>query len=78
MIYTDFLSLIRQNTSNKLDDYKDLCRFCLSYQPDGIFISENVYNNENWQDAILNDYFIVTKQHVRGNVATYNLRLIEN
>lgn len=66
MSYTDFLDLLKQNTGNKLNEYKHLCRFCLAYQPCGIDISENVCNHKQKQqrDAVLNSYIIITKQYV--------------
>lgn len=64
MIYTDFLSLIKANTSNKLGNYKQLCRFCLGYQHNKIDITDA--NCSFQKQNILNNYTIVTKEYVRG------------
>lgn len=68
MSYADFLTLIKENTSHKLNDYKKLCRFCLEDQTHGIDMSDD--NNKSKQerdrrDSILNNYVVITKKDVR-------------
>ncbi|XP_037050886.1 zinc finger protein 25-like [Bradysia coprophila] len=63
--YTDFVALIKENTNNKLDDYKGLCRFCLGNQSQIFDMGDaNCYTKQQQRDAISNNYFIVTKQYL--------------
>lgn len=69
MGYNDFLELITRNTSNKLDDYKELCRICLENHADGIDISENSVSSIKRREAIRSNYITITKQHVSVRTA---------
>lgn len=64
MNYTEFVTLIGQNTSHRLVDYKRLCRFCLKDQSDGIYISDDNSNTKIRRDMIYENYVAITKQHV--------------
>ncbi len=66
MNYIDFLALLKENTKDKLDNYKELCRFCLDYQSNGIDIGDNCRSTQQ-RDDILNNYVNITKQYVRQN-----------
>lgn len=67
MSYTDFLTLLKENTGDTLVDYKGLCRFCLENQSHGIDMSDDNSSSKQQIDAILNNYIIITKQYVREN-----------
>ncbi|KAG4072287.1 hypothetical protein HA402_004219 [Bradysia odoriphaga] len=62
MGYNDFLDLITRNTSNKLEDYKELCRICLENQPNSVDISDNSYVNRS--EEIRSNYTAITKQYL--------------
>ncbi len=60
--------MMTENTGNELNKYKDLCRICLGYSPNGIDITDDDNNsqlNRSQRDAILNNYAIITKLSVR-------------
>ncbi|XP_037024329.1 zinc finger protein 718-like [Bradysia coprophila] len=64
MGYNDFLELITRNTSNKLDDYKELCRICLENQPNSVDISENSCSSVKRSEAIRSNYITISKQYL--------------
>lgn len=65
MSYTEFMSFIKTNTSDKLAEYQELCRFCLKNQLRGIDISDDSnYSTKEQRESILNNYTIITKQYV--------------
>lgn len=66
MDYADFVALIKQNTSDRLNEYKGLCRFCLKNKSQGIDISDDNYNTKQNRDTIYDNYVAITKQHVRS------------
>lgn len=66
MNFNDFFALIKENTSNRLQNYKELCRFCLQHKSDGIDISADNYNTSQQRDTLLNNHLIITKQYVRN------------
>lgn len=67
MIYTEFLTLMKENTIDNLDEYRELCRICLANQPNGFDIADDNIDCESkreQRDTILNNYIIVMKQSV--------------
>lgn len=67
MNYADFLTLVKENT-NKLDDYKGLCRFCLDNQPNVFDMGDDNCNSMQRRGDIFNNYIIITKEYVRTTV----------
>lgn len=65
--YCEFLTLLKENTGSKLDDYKTLCRLCLKNQSNGIDISATDCNTKEQRDVLLNNYILITKRYVSNN-----------
>ncbi|XP_037024330.1 zinc finger protein 2 homolog isoform X1 [Bradysia coprophila] len=64
MSYSDFLELIKRNTSNELGNYQELCRICLENHANGVDISENSCSSIKQREAIQNNYNTITKQYL--------------